>query len=1163
MSNTMPGLCNAFQSLKVQDEVDQREKHNEKNLIRSTNSVLTRPPVTPHLTSSAKSKLPFSCKTVSNNQTGMVSEETFIDSFEKVPAVQIYSGKDVDECLKKYHDILKDKNEDWENRVDCLKKIRSLILANALKYDEFYENLNRLLPAFHAAIDDLRSMVVREACITVAFLSKNLEHKFDHFAESVLSNLMNLIQKSQKIFASSGLVCIRFILLQTHAPRLIPIITNHLNSKSKEIRRACCEFISLILQTWPIHTIERYASTVQEAIKKGIVDADPDARIHSRKAYSEFAQHFPELAESLKNSLDFSYRKLLLSGSNSGSNSSLSKFVGSGCSDQKSSIPRSVNTVSLRSNSAIDLQAAQRAKTRAQYAAMSRQKFGATTTVSRTKTPTLTLSSPSSSSTTAPSAVIESRVGRTKNRISVSQPTSRSGSPSSRFSSYSHYLASGGAVSRSRKSSIGNDTSRETSPNRSHASSTFGYKGRVSTQPVRRPVIAQKILQQSREAETQLADALGNISDLSPYSFRPASRHLFRTPDDHSDESETSSVSSEHSFDSYRRPSDSMSWNGSQHRLYRELGDSPLKHIGDIITYCESSHWSDRKKGLIGLQYYIQEGNKLELPDLKRIMDLFLKIFNDPHIKVFSLFLDTLNELILSHSVDLCFCLHLLLTRLFNKLGTDLLNSVHSKIMKTLDNVFTVFPHDLQLQSVFRFLVDPTQTPNNRVKQAALNYIVRLTSVVDPCAAFSSNSQNKDYVSMALIKIISWTMTDNVKTSPELRKAAQEAVLALFNLNTSQVTRRFATMPTDYQEAAASICKNKCSPLSSSNSNSNSHSPASLDSSTDVNISRGSSASKFGSGKADSLPDTSYKSFCRSLPSDVNNHVSHDTSELRKSFRRTGAAVGELQKFNHDSSCTTAITDTDGKTNNCDTSENDSETLKACIDELSQTNDSLQMKHDLLIKITKLVQESSSNAIISNFKPLLGKIISFMTSAEPAAIKEIVLNLLQLLVKRKTVTFLLKQFSDLVITKVLALCGDSSKDVVKAAENCAITLSTHLPPESVVRIIVPLITSEAAPVKLIAIKMLTRLVECSDDSVTLANIDQIMPVLLVAYDDTESSVRKAAVFSMVALYKQSDEMKFALEPYISKLQGAKLKLLQLYIHRAEQGMSVPTSPKNS
>lgn len=94
-----------------------------------------------------------------------------------------------------------------------------------------------------------------------------------------------------------------------------------------------------------------------------------------------------------------------------------------------------------------------------------------------------------------------------------------------------------------------------------------------------KPVMTQKILQQSREAESALADALvrgifscgltetGTIVKTNLHLLQTFdesgdgatalnSRKGCKLFDDHSDDSETSSVCSERSFDPFRRPSD-------------------------------------------------------------------------------------------------------------------------------------------------------------------------------------------------------------------------------------------------------------------------------------------------------------------------------------------------------------------------------------------------------------------------------------------------------------------------------------------------------------------------------------------------------------------------------------------------------------------------------
>lgn len=122
--------------------------------------------------------------------------------------------------------------------------------------------------------------------------------------------------------------------------------------------------------------------------------------------------------------------------------------------------------------------------------------------------------------------------------------------------------------------------SRETSPTRNGVHQTvrrLGYPRRTERPPVipSRPVLAQKMLQASREAESALADAL--VIQYNHYNFRIIKRNelfnfSFQSPEDgnishelsrfslnrkisrdESDESEASSVCSERSFDSFRR----------------------------------------------------------------------------------------------------------------------------------------------------------------------------------------------------------------------------------------------------------------------------------------------------------------------------------------------------------------------------------------------------------------------------------------------------------------------------------------------------------------------------------------------------------------------------------------------------------------------------------
>ena len=137
------------------------------------------------------------------------------------------------------------------------------------------------------------------------------------------------------------------------------------------------------------------------------------------------------------------------------------------------------------------------------------------------------------------------------------------------------------------------------------------------------------------------------------------------------------------------------------------------------------------------------------------------------------------------------------LLRLLNKLGADLLGSVVHKINRTLDVVRESFSYEEQLAVIFKFLVDQTQTPNSKVKLATLQYLRSLVTLVESADV----PTNKDS-EMALAKIITWTSEPK---SADIRRAAHQALVSMFNTHTPQMTLVLGKLPQVYQDSAAEL----------------------------------------------------------------------------------------------------------------------------------------------------------------------------------------------------------------------------------------------------------------------------------------------------------------------------------------------------------------------
>ncbi|XP_055538196.1 CLIP-associating protein isoform X9 [Wyeomyia smithii] len=1125
---------------------------------------------------------------------GAVSEEIFENSFENVPQLSIFSQRDMDDHMKSINTLIGDKNVDWEKRVDALKKIRSLLMINVQSSPTFTQQLKDLSIAFLDILKELRSQVIREACISLAYMSKVLKNRIDQFVIYILQELINLIQNAAKVISSAGTIALKYVIKYTHAPKLVPIITQNLmQSKSKDIRSTLCEILYLLFEEWPTKALERNHLLLRDALRKGIADADNDARRHSRCAFWSFRRHFPDVADQLYSSLDPATQRTL--------------------EKDRDCI---ASNAGLRSISAVDTAAAQRARARAQYSNMARMKISSGTASLQGQYAQQARSKkiPASNATPQQPSTPERKM-RSRSGVSQSQPTSRSTSPSSKlrdtYGIPSLYRQTGTVPKKVSGIPRSLANSRETSPTRGtqfgslrRAVYSTNSPRRLDRPPVNpgRPVLAQKILQQSREAENALADALSPDDHDMSAEFNRLGLHR-KISRDESDESEASSVCSERSFDSYRRGNDSYSWNGSRTRL--DSSRPVIEDIDTIIQFCASAHWSERKDGLINLTQYLSEGKMLTHQQLQSVLDLFRKMFMDPHIKVYALFLDTVNELILSHSNDLHDWLFILLTRLFQKLGGDLLGSMHGKIWKTLQLIYEYFPADLQMQCVFRIVNDPAQTPNIKTRQATLKFLTTLATTYCTAAQFITHSQIQQLVDRAILKIIQTALDQK---SLELKSQARSCIVALYNCNPSQMTMTLANLPKQYQDTAKAIIQqhmrrstsgteSPSSPLSSSSPKpllSPQQGPFSLQ---NMSTSRSRQASVEVTEMMNS--EEVYKNL-RKTTAEIQNYTFEAKLDRDANSKDSGISqMGELHLQNTDAyslasnglnghvglekddSCngskTQSVTTTESNTpentvrqDGIDGGHNASALqhrhpsytvtnagellLENGTKEHDVIKAAILLSHDTSSDTTVQVLENLQTCIkygncelpIKNFKAIMKMLLNLMESQNNTVLIAS-LQTLGRIVRSSEMKACWGNFLELILLKIID-CYKISKEVSREIDLIVVKIATVLPLDVSVNILNPVIATGDFPANLCALKILKELAHEQGKDLTDNHLDNIMPNIARLADDSQSMVRKAAVFCMVELYIVMGEDK--VKPKFALLNASKIRLLNVYITKA-------------
>ncbi|XP_051467951.1 CLIP-associating protein 2 isoform X16 [Apus apus] len=1203
---------------------------------------------------------------------GAVDEDDFIKAFTDVPTVQIYSSRELEETLNKIREILSDDKHDWDQRTNALKKVRSLLVAGAAQYDGFFQHLRLLDGAFKLSAKDLRSQVVREACITVAHLSTVLGNKFDHGAEAIVPTLFNLVPNSAKVMATSGCAAIRFIIRHTHVPRLIPLITSNCTSKSVAVRRRSFEFLDLLLQEWQTHSLERHAAVLVETIKKGIHDADAEARVEARKAYLGLRNHFPGEAETLYNSLEPPYQRSLQTYlKSSGSIASLPQSDRSSSSSQESlnrplsskwsaaspaslagrasGSSRSVPSPGSlqRSRSDIDVNAAAGAKARhaagqtagagrlsaaglppGSYASLEDTSDKMDGTASEDGRVRTKLSTPSVG---IGNSKTDSR-GRSRTKVvSQSQPGSRSGSPGrvlttttlstmntgiqrvlvnpaaaqkrskiprsqgcSREASPSRLSVARGSriprpsVSQGCSREASRESSRDTSPVRSFPPLGTGF-GISQSSRLSSSVSAMRVLNTGSDVEEAVADALllGDIrTKKKPVRRRYESYGMYSDDDANSD---ASSACSERSYSSR---------NGSIPTYMRQTED-----VAEVLNRCASTNWSERKEGLLGLQNLLKNQRTLSRVELKRLCEIFTRMFADPHSKVFSMFLETLVDFIQVHKEDLQDWLFVLLTQLLKKMGADLLGSVQAKVQKALDVTRESFPNDLQFSILMRFTVDQTQTPSLKVKVAILKYIETLAQQMDP-GDFVNSSETR----LAVSRIITWTTEPK---SSDVRKAAQSVLISLFELNTPEFTMLLGALPKTFQDGATKLLHNHLrntgnsgqgsvgspltrptprspaswsSPLTSpTNTSQNTLSPSAFDYDTENMNSEDIYSSL--RGVTEAIQNFSFRS-----QEDMNEPVKRDskkddgdsicsasgivdlragsgvsdtgrtaldnkTSLLNTMPPHSSPRSRDYNPYNYSdgigsfnkSALKEAMFDDDAEQFPDEPPLDHSDLVAELLKELSNHNERVEERKAALYELMKLTQEDSFGVWDEHFKTILLLLLETLGDKEHA-IRALALKVLREILRNQPARF--KNYAELTIMKTLEAHKDPHKEVVRSAEEAASMLATSISPDQCIKVLCPIIQTADYPINLAAIKMQTKVIERVSKETLTQLLPEIVPGLIQGYDNSESSVRKACVFCLVAIHAViGDELK----PHLSQLTGSKMKLLNLYIKRAQTG----------
>jgi len=213
-----------------------------------------------------------------------------------------------------------------------------------------------------------------------------------------------------------------------------------------------------------------------------------------------------------------------------------------------------------------------------------------------------------------------------------------------------------------------------------------------------------------------------------------------------------------------------------------------------------------------------------------------------------------------------------------------------------------------------------------------------------------------------------------------------------------------------------------------------------------------------------------------------------------------------------------------------------------------------QRQHALrcILKFSKLNDNETWNLAFS-------KTLNILTQILDNEQDEILYKVYSLRIIRELLTHhtnLFTNYIELTIFRILKAQSETESEITRSAEQAAHAAAEYLPAENTVRVLKPIIEQAKYPMNQSAITMLQKTIEFMNKDTCTELMPEMVPPLLTSWDSETSSVRKAAVFCLVSIYLVVGD---SLRLHLHKLSASKLKLLNVYISKAQQQTTSNTS----
>ena len=212
---------------------------------------------------------------------------------------------------------LQDRSIPWNERDEALQKLAHLFTTGqpSPHLEDFVTQLKAAVHGLVAQLQDLRSQVVRSACVAVAQLVALVG---DHPAferllrEHLLPGLLQLASNGNKVLAGNGRECLPALVMHCHFDGVLKVLAAYLKeSRHVVVRHSCCVCLLHALQYWPLPTLTTVGALLERVLVPATADAAVEVRALARQCLVQYEIAFPQRAAPVEETLDSPTKRLI------------------------------------------------------------------------------------------------------------------------------------------------------------------------------------------------------------------------------------------------------------------------------------------------------------------------------------------------------------------------------------------------------------------------------------------------------------------------------------------------------------------------------------------------------------------------------------------------------------------------------------------------------------------------------------------------------------------------------------------------------------------------------------------------------------------------------------------------------------------------------------